>query len=69
MTNNNINTALDSVLSAGGVNGLKPADLKRMREAMRKALSDSHIVGSNDCERIIREHYILVPRQAGGLNE
>ena len=69
MTKNNINTALDSVLSAGGVNGPKPADLKRMREAMRKALSDSYIVGSNDCERIIREHYILVPRQAGGLNE
>ena len=66
MTNNNINTALASVLSAGGVNGLNPADLKRMRKAMRKALSDSYIAGSNDCERIIREHYILVPRQVGG---
>lgn len=46
-----IDAALDSVLKASG-SGLKnytmPLTLDRMREAMRKVMSDSYIAGSND---------------------
>ena len=56
---NNINTALDSVLSAGGVNGLKRADLKRMREAMRKVMNDRYISGWNDGNSDARDNVVL----------
>ena len=59
MTNNNINTALDSVLSAGGVNGLNPADLKRMREVMRKVMNDRYISGWNDGNSDARDNAVL----------
>lgn len=46
-----IDEALDSVLRASG-SALKyhtmPLTLERMREAMRKVMSDSYIAGSND---------------------
>ena len=46
-----IDEALDAVLRASG-SALKhytmPSTLDRMREAMRKIMSDSYIAGSND---------------------
>ena len=57
--NNNINTALDSVLSAGGVDNLKPANLKRMREAMRKVMNDRYISGWNDGNSDARDNVVL----------
>ncbi len=59
MANNNINTALASVLSAGGADGLKPADLKRMREAMRKVMNDRYISGWNDGNSDARDNVVL----------
>lgn len=50
-----IDKALDSILIASG-SALRhytmPAALKRMREAMRRVMSDSYIAGSNDCRKV-----------------
>lgn len=50
-TEERIDAALDSVLKASGSalkNYTMPLTLDRMREAMRKVMSDSYISGSND---------------------
>lgn len=53
-----IDAALDSVLKASG-SALKhytlPSNLQRMREAMRKVMSDSYISGSNDAVKAIKK--------------
>lgn len=49
--NERIDAALDSVLRASGSalkNYTMQLTLDRMREAMRKVMSDSYIAGSND---------------------
>jgi len=53
----NIDAALDSVLRASGSalrNYTMPATLEKMREAMRKVMSDSYIAGSNDHAKALR---------------
>jgi hypothetical protein len=53
----NIDAALDSVLRASGSalrNYTMPSSLEKMREAMRKVMSDSYIAGSNDLMKSIR---------------
>jgi hypothetical protein len=51
-----IDAALDAVLLASGSalkNYTLPNSLERMREAMRKIMSDSYIAGSNAAHRIL----------------
>jgi hypothetical protein len=51
MSDTRIDEALDSVLKASGSalkNYTMPSTLEKMREAMRKVMSDSYIKGSND---------------------
>jgi hypothetical protein len=51
MSDTRIDEALDSVLKASGSalkNYTLPLTLEKMREAMRKIMSDSYIKGSND---------------------
>ena len=52
--NERIDAALDAVLRASG-SALKhytmPSSLEKMRDAMRKIMSDSYIDGSADCHR------------------
>ena len=51
-----VDEALDRVLKASG-SALKhyttPATLERMREAMRKVMSEQYIIGSNDCHDVL----------------
>ena len=58
-----IDSALDAVLKASG-SGLRfytcAHTLSAMREAMRKVMGDSYILGSNTQDRIIKEHYELL---------
>lgn len=52
-----IDAALDSVLKASGSalkNYTMQLTLDRMREAMRKVMSDSYIAGSNDSFKVWR---------------
>jgi len=53
-----IDAALDSVLKASG-SSLKHYTVKltlnRMREAMRKVMSESYITGSNDCFEAVKK--------------
>lgn len=67
MSNKNIDEALDSVLKEVGssMKLVTKAEASAMRKVIRKVMSSSYIAGSNSCDKIIREHYILVPRQAG----
>ena len=63
-----IDAALDAVLKASG-SGLRfytcAHILSAMREAMRKVMSESYILGSNTQDRIIKEHYHLVQKSGG----
>ncbi len=55
-----IDAALDTVLRASGTslkNYSMPYNLERMREAMRKVMSDSYIAGSNDCHDALKAAY------------
>lgn len=52
-----IDAALDSVLRASGSalkNYTMPSTLEKMREVMRKVMSDSYIAGSNDHAKALR---------------
>ena len=63
-----IDAALDAVLKASG-SGLRfytcAHTLCAMREAMRKVMGESYILGSNTQDRIIKEHYHLVQKNGG----
>ncbi len=65
-----IDAALDSVLKASG-SGLQhyttQKTLNNMREAMRKVMSDNYILGSNMCDKAIKDHYHLVLKKSGGV--
>ena len=65
-----IDSALDAVLKASG-SGLRfytcAHTLGAMREAMRKVMGESYILGSNTQDRIIKEHYELLPKHRGGV--
>ncbi len=53
-----IDAALDSVLKASGSalrNYTMQLSLDRMREAMRKVMSDSYIAGSNDAFKVMKK--------------
>ena len=53
-----IDAALDTVLKASGSalkNYSMQLTLYRMREAMRKIMSDSYIQGSNDCHKAMNK--------------
>lgn len=58
MSNQTVDEALDTVLKAAGTalkNYSMALTLDKMRDAMRKAMSDSYIAGSNACADILQE--------------
>lgn len=53
-----IDEALESVLRASGSslkNYTMPSNLEKMREAMRKVMSDSYIAGSNAMYEVLKK--------------
>ena len=66
-----IDAALDSVLKASGSalkNYTMQLTLDRMREAMRKVMSDSYVMGSNDNFDAIKKarHNVMYPADSAG---